>query len=368
MKINPQFIYLLLLVVPACAPKQSHQNFEAELHAYFAAAFKSDEPGAAVLVVKDSAVIFSKSYGLADLQTNEPITSKTLFNLGSISKTFVAYGILKLRDQGKLSLDDPLSRYFDDFENKAIADQVTILHLLTHTSGLPDIRKTREDSVFYLTAKDDANWAPIKAAGALNFQPGEHYAYSNPAFNALALIIEQVSGRKWQEFIAENIFKPSGMVTSTITDGPHPETGVAHGYINVKGQWLEKDYGEEPTFAAAGNGGVWSSAEELLKYELAIQQARFTTNETIAESRTAFIPANWKEKTAPFIGKSWFLEQTPDSLMIAAHTGTQGGFYCDYVYVPAKQVLYVILANRPFEREQSREKVLTLLAQRNWLE
>jgi CubicO group peptidase (beta-lactamase class C family) len=369
MKILTWLVCFLILGFCSCTSRKTvSSNLAEDLDAFFSSSFKPKEPGASVLIVKNNEVVFSKSYGLADLDTKEPISSKTLFNLGSISKTFVAYGILMLRDQGKLSLDDPLSKYFSDFNNREIAEKVTLLHLLTHTSGLPDSRMVWEDSVFYLTAKDAENWEPIKQTEALNFQPGERYEYSNPAFNALALVIEQVSGMKWQAYIEENIFTPSGMTTSTITDGPHPEHGVAHGYIRIAGEWHEKDYGEEPTFAAAGNGGVWSSIEELAKYELAIQQALFVKKETVDESRTVVVPENWKDISPPFIGKSWFIEQTPDNLEMATHTGTQGGFYCDYMYVPAKHVLYVILANRPFEREQSREKILLQLKENNWME
>jgi CubicO group peptidase (beta-lactamase class C family) len=125
------------------------------------------------------------------------------------------------------------------------------------------------DSVFYLTAKDEENWAPIKKADSVEFQPGERFNYSNPAFNGLALIIEKVTGMKWQEYIKKNIMEPAGMKTSTITDGPYPESGVSHGYLFDGKNYFEKDYGEEPTFAAAGNGGVWSSVEELWKYEQA---------------------------------------------------------------------------------------------------
>ncbi len=96
---------------------------------------------------------------------------------------------------------------------------------------MPDIRKVSEDSIFYLTAKDAENWAPIKKTDSLEYEPGEKFNYSNPAFNALALIIEKVSGIKWQDYIQKNIMEPAGMKTSTITDGPHPRSGVSHGYL-----------------------------------------------------------------------------------------------------------------------------------------
>src|SRR5690606_23528108 len=202
----------------------------------------------------------------------------------------------------------------------------------------PDVRKITEDSVFYLTAKDAENWAPIMQVDSLAFNPGEQFEYSNPAFNALALIIEQVSETKWQKFIEERIFKPAGMTTSTITDGPHPETGVSHCYIKVNGQWLEKDYGEEPTFAAAGNGGVWSSVDELIRYELAMRNASFISHRTISESYEVIKPENWKADYQPFIGLSWFINTTKGGDKIVAHTGSQGGFFCHFVSVPAKEI------------------------------
>jgi CubicO group peptidase (beta-lactamase class C family) len=365
MKIHSS-IFILFMLVLACTSKNT-TDLEVELDTYFSTIFTEGEPGASVVLLKNGEVSFSKNYGLADLDTKDPISSKTLFNLGSVSKTFVAYGILMLRDQGELSLEDPLSKYFPDFKNKAIAEKVTIRHLLTHTSGLPDKRKVKEDSVFYLTAKDEENWAPIMQTDSLLFEPGENYEYSNPAFNALALIIEKVSGSVWQEFIVEHIFKPSGMLTSTITNGPYPQSGVSHGYVKGDNQWIEKDYGEEPTFAAAGNGGVWSSIEELLLYAQAMERATFLSEETIAESKRIVTPSNWKGITQPFIGLSWFIEHTDDGVKMVSHTGTQGGFYCHYVSFPEEKILYIVLANREYPREDGLSKIMEVMLKRNRL-
>jgi CubicO group peptidase (beta-lactamase class C family) len=349
-----------VLLLASC--RQPEVSLADRFDQYFSGIFSNNEPGASVVILQGDQVLFKKSYGLADLNTREPVTSSTLFNLGSISKTFVAYGILILREQGKLSVYDPLSRYFPEFRNRAIADQVTIRHLLTHTSGLPDLRKVKEDSVFYLTARDEENWAPILQADKLNFTPGEHYEYSNPAFNALALIIEKKSGVKWQQYIQDNILIPADMMKSTITDGPHPESGVAHAYVRSGEQWKEKDYGEEPTFAAAGNGGVWSSVDELILYEKAIREFRFARPETIAASRTVDKPLNWKADDQPFIGWSWFIEKV-NGIKTIGHAGTQGGFFCHYVYMPETDVLYIVLANREYPREETFARVLQLLDQ-----
>lgn len=338
-----------------------------QLDSYFSNNIPADEPGGAILIMKCDSIIFSKGYGLADLELKTKIDENTLFNIGSISKTFVSNAILKLQAEGKLSVEDNMAKYFPYFKNKAIADKVKIKHLITHTSGLQDNRETKTDSIFYLTAKDEENWYPTTQAEDLNFEPGTHYEYSNPAYNALALIIEEVSGMKWQKYVADNIFKPSGMTTSTITDGPHPETGVSHAYLKSNGDWIEKDYGEEPTFAAAGNGGVWSSVNELAKYELALQKHKFISDSILEDSRTIKPWPDWQDDTAPFIGWSWFIDKTTDGLKTVGHTGSQGGFLCNYVTVPQKDITFIILCNTRRDVDGFTEFITEWLIKNNWL-
>ncbi|MCW5909506.1 MAG: beta-lactamase family protein [Cyclobacteriaceae bacterium] len=345
----------------------SRPSFEKEIDGIFSY-LDGSTPGGAVLILKNDSVIFSHAYGLADLQSKEKITTQTLFNTGSISKTFVSYVILDLAYEGKLSLNDSIAKYFTDFKNPGVAQQVRIHHLLTHTSGLPDNRRQHLDSVFLLTAKDEANFNPVKLNDSLHFEPGTYYEYSNPAFNGLALIIEKVTGNKWQDEVKSRIFIPAGMKTSTITDGPHPATGVAHAYLKTKDGFIEKDYGEEPTFAAAGNGGVWSSVEELVLYEKALRDRKILNEEIITTSRTAWLYPQWQDTTPPFIGASWFIGKTDEGYEMIYHTGTQGGFYGDYVSIPEKGIVYVMLCNIPTPQEEKRAAVLSILKKYNWLD
>jgi CubicO group peptidase (beta-lactamase class C family) len=357
-----------VLFLAFCSPKENPTRKTEDLDAWFSRQMPTNEPGGAILVLKRDSIVFAKGYGIADLKTQEPVTTKTLFNLGSISKTFVANAILMLQEQNKLSVEDSLLQYFPDFKNKAIAGKVKIKHLLTHTSGLPDNRQVGKDTVFYLTAKDAENWYPVTQADQVVFEPGTQFEYSNPAFNALALIVEKVSGMKWQTFIEQNIMKPSGMVTSTITDGPHPESGVSHGYVTNHNEWQEDDYGEEPTFAASGNGGVWSSVEELALYERALRKATFLSSGTIEDSRTVKEFDNWSSAVRPGIGWSWFIGQTSDSLKTVGHTGSQGGFLCNYVTIPEKEIFFVILCNTPRDVTGYTDKIKDWLRENNWLD
>lgn len=358
-------IISLLISIPAGSQTLRMQD---SLDALFSSFFKANEPGGAVLIAKDGKVIYQKGFGIADIKTKERVTPQTLFNVGSISKTFVAYGILKLASEGWLSLNDDLFKYFPDFRNPEIARKVKIHHLLTHTSGIPDSRRVKEEHDFYLTARDEENFAPLKQTDTLQFEPGTRYRYSNPAFNGLALIIEKVTNERWQEYIRQTIFIPAGMKLSTITDGPHPETGVSHGYVlNDKKEFEELDYGEEPTFAAAGNGGVWSSVEELWKYEQSIRDHIFLNEDWINRSRAVYPFPGWKDKDSSRLGLSWFLIKD-EGLDMTGHTGSQGGFISDYCWLPEKRVFYVLLCNTPKSIRTIRSRVWDLLRRNNWLD
>ena len=337
-----------------------YKEFSDKIDSYFSDIFPEEQPGGAVLIMKGEKIIFQKGYGIADINTKEKVSPNTIFNVGSLSKTFVSNGILILAQNKMLSINDNILKHFPDFKNTEIAGSVTLEHMLSHTSGLVDSRNVMSDSVYWLTAKDVENWEPIKHNDSLYFQPGEMFLYSNPAYNGLALIIEKLSGQKWQSFIKEKIFAPSNMPTSTITDGPHPADGVAHAYTQIGEDFIEFDYNEFPTFGAAGNGGIWSSVRELSNYELALRKGTFLDKKSIDKSREIFRPENWSSEIPPGIGHSWFVWEE-DGRKFVGHTGHQGGFVCDYVSIPDEEILYVYLSNTVKPIREYRAKVLELL-------
>lgn len=176
-----------------------------------------------------------------------------------------------------------------------------------------------------------------------------------------------LSGVKWQQYVADKIFNPSGMKTSTITDVTYPETGVSHAYIESEGNWLEKDNREEPRFAAAGNGGVWSSVNELAKYELALQQHKFSSDSILEDSTTIKPWPNWEDASPLYLGWSWFIDKTTDGLKTVGHTGSQGGFLCNYVTVPEKDITFIILCNTPRDVDGFIEFITEWLIENSWL-
>ncbi|ULQ54664.1 serine hydrolase domain-containing protein [Flavihumibacter fluvii] len=347
-----------------CQANQDSQ-LQLKLDQAFANIFSADAPGGSVFIQKGKKILYERSFGLADIKTKGKFTPATVANLGSISKTFVAYGILLLQKQGKLSVDDNLLEYFPDFKNKAIAQKVTIRHLMSHTSGLPDLRKTGTDSVFYLTAKDAENFEPLKSADSLEFEPGSHWKYSNPAYNGLALIIEKVTHRKWQDFIRQNIFQPAHMDHSRITDGAFPESGVAHGYRKVNGVFEEYDYGEYPTFCAAGNGGVWSSIDDLRKYANAIKTCAFMDCSIIKKTEQVWKPINWSSADPMVHTTVWFNHKGlmpyyagEGRFTVIEHTGDQGGFKAHLLWIPEKEMTIIWITNNDLFITDTIEKVL----------
>ncbi|GAB0156413.1 hypothetical protein CHRYSEOSP005_16780 [Chryseobacterium sp. Alg-005] len=335
-----------------CCGQSRDELLKTKLDSAFSDIFRDNEPGGSIFIQQGEKVLYEKSYGLADLQTKEKFTSKTVSNIGSITKTFVAYGVLILQDRKMLSVEDNLFKFFPDFKNKSIASKVQLRHLLTHTSGLPDSRGVEKDSVFYLTAKDEENFRPLKLTDSLDFEPGSKWEYSNPAYNGLALVIEKVSKTKWQRFISKNIFKPSGMKNSKITNGKYPHKNVAHGYIFKDNTYHECDYGEYPTFTAAGNGGVWSSVEDLRKYIKAIQECKITNCNIIESSQTTQTPENWKKENPMFHSGVWFVhkgfyaeQKTEESVNVIEHSGDQGGFKSHLIMIPEKNISIIWLTN-----------------------
>lgn len=383
-------LLIICISLISCSKPSKKNNLESELDNLFSKEFTNEEnPGGSLLLKKGDTTIYMNSYGVADINTKEKITENTIFNTGSISKTFVSNSILILNERDSLSLNDNLNMHFNDFKNKELASKVKIKHMLSHTSGLPDLRFSRfknyeEFYDFYLTAKDKENFQPLKEADSLNFEAGAKFEYSNPSYNGLALIIEQKVGKPWQEFVKENIFKPSVMTQSKITNGSYPESGVAHAYDNyyqtlyneVRGDYYEYDYGEFTTFTAAGNGGIWSSVLDLAKYEKALKKGTFLSKEMILKSRKVFKPNNWSSSQAPYIGYSWFTSQEnlfrnqkSFDVNFVYHTGSQGGFRSFYITIPEKDILFIGLFNRPLsDFNKLVYDTMLILEKNNWLE
>ena len=178
-----------------------------------------DAPGIAVLVVRDGKVLFSKGFGIADLSHDVPITTTSKFRIGSVTKQFTAAAILKLQEEGRLNVNDKLSKFIPDYPR---GDEVTIHHLLTHTSGIKSFTSKPD---FMATATSPATVDQMITSfknDPFDFNPGEKFSYNNSGYFLLGHIIEKVSGKSYGDYLRDTFFKPLGMHDT----GVHSATAV----------------------------------------------------------------------------------------------------------------------------------------------
>lgn len=221
------------------------------------------EPGCSVAVMHQGKVIHASAYGLAEVAERKPLTPGSVFNIGSVSKQFTAFSILLLEQRGKLSVDDPLTRYVPELATSAKG--VTLRHLIHHTGGLRDYmdlltlggRTTADGATQHETVQ------LLARQRAANSPPGAEYAYSNTGYVLLATVVERVSGRSMKQFVRDNVFEPLGMSETTIVDRyPAGLPKLARGYTK-NGDGFEID---ESAWEQVGDGQVHTTVTDLFRW------------------------------------------------------------------------------------------------------
>jgi len=234
-----------------------------------------------VLVARGDQVVYQKAFGFADRTFSIPNRIDAKFHIASVSKPITAAAVLLLADRGKLSIDDRVSKWVPDFPN---GDRITIEEVLTHYSGLGDASSTPEYNDWSRFPQTPASLVEKLAKLPLQSEPGTHYSYSNSNYHLLALIIERASGMSYGDFLAQNIFKPLGM-----NDSAHHASdqsviaGLANGYLpKDAADW------EKPTYfdwtSKTGNGSLYTTAADLLKFHRALQHGGLLKPETVTAS------------------------------------------------------------------------------------
>lgn len=297
--------------------------------------YAGDGPGASVLVIEDGKPVVDRAYGYADLEARTQAAPRTNYRLASVSKQFTATAVLLLARDGKLGLDDPVRKWLPSLPAEA-ADAITVKHLLTHTSGLIDY----ED----LMAEDAAE--QIHDAGVLEllatqkrtyFPPGSSYRYSNTGYALLALIVEKASGKRYAAFLHERIFAPLGMDrTVAYEKGVSEVADRAYGYSLIDGRWQRTD--QSSTSAVLGDGGIYSSIEDLAKWDAAQYDDRLLD----ARSRK-LATTPWTKTDDPAIEYGYGWRITGDTLW---HSGETIGFRNVIVRYPQRRLTVVVLTNR----------------------
>ena len=344
-------IVALLCVVSIVWSAGTAQVSANQIDEVFSSLKSATAPGAAVLVIHDGKVFFRKGYGVTDLRTKQAIESNTDFRLASFTKQFTATCIMLLVHDGKLRYDEHLTDIFPEFP--AYGRSITVRNLLNHTSGLPDY----ED----ILMKQYPNTPPEKIpqildAGVLKlleqqsagkFPPGSKWEYSNSGYAALAMIVEKVSGEPFGQFLHDRIFAPLGMNnTLAYEKGKNEVPHRAYGHTKEGDAFKETD--QSPTSAVLGDGGIYTSIDDLVKWDRALQE-RTLVSET--ETQPALTPVHVSDALPTSEGHNvsygfgWFLDPYKGHRRIW-HDGETIGFRTTIQRFPQDKLTIIVLANR----------------------
>ena len=364
------FGFIGLCVIASCTTKQIQtpdQKAFAQFDSLFGQLYPADEPGAAVLFLKGDSVVYKKGFGIANMETKEPVTGKTFFCIASVSKQFAAVALMMLHEEGKLSLDDNVSSFFPQFK-APFFKTITLRHLLSHTSGIPDTRP-RNDRNHVLYATDEISYAYMENLEKLNFEPGTAYEYMNPTFQLMYTIVEKASGMKFDDFMRTRIFVVAGMSESTYFEADKVIPHSSHGYRpNRNGEGFQKyDYGEASFFATKADGALYTSVEEFVQWEMALRSNLLISKEMSDEAWSKKIEVTDTLYTG--YGYGWFIEERPELPKKIYHTGDNGGYQIYAARYPDKEILYLIFATRnDRNREATVEKVDKIMKAAGWLD
>jgi CubicO group peptidase (beta-lactamase class C family) len=295
-------------------------------------------PGAAVLVMKHDSIVFKKAYGMANLEEQTPITTTTNFRLASITKQFTAMCIMMLAERGLLSYEDSLPKFFPGFP--AYGRGITVRNLLTHTSGLVDYEALIPDSQSVQVLDADC-LALMKKVDSLYFPVGTKYQYSNTGYALLALIVENVSDKRFADFLKENIFDSIGMKTTVaFENGISIVANRAYGYSSKDGHWTRTD--QSVTSAVLGDGGIYSNVEEMARWISALFHHKLISAERQQEAWSA---ARVNDATPIEYGFGWHIGVFR-GIDHPYHGGSTMGFRNHMLVVPEQRFMVIILTNR----------------------
>lgn len=353
--------------VPPCA-------ITAPLDSLIAATFpdSDNQPGGILEVMRNDTIIYRHCFGVEDLKSRRPITDSTIFNMSSTSKMISCVAVMKLVEDGRINLEDSLSKFFPEFHDE-IFDHIKVRHILTHTSGLPDLRPRSEETWaefldgnsslfadlrdFQLYGMEEEHMKVFKQLNSFEWEPGTHYQNFDPSLILLAPLVERVTGEKFPAWIKRNIFDQTGM-----TEGFYYKFGVAkprsaHAYrnseaslqmdsdiyVSADGKWAEYDFGEVPYFLTQSNRGLFTSARSYMAFLRQLYDGKVISLETIDEMTQPLI-----DMGLPYAryGYGIGIHQQPGYPKKHYHLNRNGGFSIIDGTWPAEDTHYILFTNR----------------------
>jgi D-alanyl-D-alanine carboxypeptidase len=315
------------------APEQPSTALDAVMRE----AFPADQPGAAAIVVRNGAILLRAGYGLADMEQGIAMRPEHVFRLGSITKQFTGVAILMLAEEGRLSLDDPLTRFFPDYPT---GDRtVTVEQLLGHTSGIRSYTSMRE---WAATRRQDLSVAELMDMfkdQPFDFEPGDAWSYNNSGYILLGAVIEEVSGVSYADFVRTRIFEPLGMTASTYGDALRIIPNRIPGYSRRGDDWSNAEFLSMTHPYAAGS--LLSSVDDLARWDAAITRGQLLSD---AGWQRAFSPVHLNDGRSTGYASGWMLGRIGPYETLE-HGGGINGFSTHALRVPEAGLFVAVLTN-----------------------
>jgi D-alanyl-D-alanine carboxypeptidase len=323
------------------AQPASPETLAKRIDAVMAEIYKPDQPGAAIIVRKDGKTIFRKGYGMADLELGVPVAPDMIFRLGSITKQFTAVSILMLAEQGKLGLQDEITKFLPDYPTQG--RKITVEHLLTHTSGIQSYTDMPEWLPLWRKDFTVPELIDLFKNKPMQFEPGERWAYNNSGYILLGAIIEKVSGETYESFVTNHIFKPLGMKGSSYG---HTERIIRRripGYQSGKDGFINAPYLSMTQPYAAGS--LLSTVDDLAVWSDAVFSGKLVKKEWLDKATT---PYKLKDGESSGYGYGLCIADFGGHRSIE-HGGGINGFTTYEVTLPEDHIFLAILTNSAIE-------------------
>jgi len=276
-KRTPAILALVLLLSTACL---AQVPYEKKIEEYLSKEMQAQQiPGVALAVVKDGKIVLARGYGFANVEHQVPVKPETIFQSGSTGKQFTATAVMMLVEEGKLSLEDKITKYFPDAPESW--NNITLRHLLTHTSGMTDYPPDFDLRRDYT---EDDLLQRIKAI-PLAFQPGEKWSYSNLAYVTLGILIHKVSGKFYGDFLQERVFKPLDMSTARIISEADIIPNRAAGY-RVANDQLKNQNWVSPSLNTTADGALYLTVYDMAKWDAALYTEKLLKRSSLEQMWT----------------------------------------------------------------------------------
>lgn len=339
LKVFLLLVFSCLFMAGTKSQERNSKKLEKEMDELIAQQFKSTEPGIAILIAKNRRVIYEKAFGSANVELNTALQPDMVFRIGSITKQFTAIAILQLVEQGKVSLQDSIQNYIKNFPSKGYT--ITIEHLLTHTSGIPDYSNADTTHNPYIERHDFTAEQIIKYFNyqPLEFKPGTKYNYSNSGYVLLAYIIEKVTGTNYHTYMRENVINPAGLTNTFYATENTIVPKRVRGYTRDRGFYENAEY--QTLSIAFGCGDLMSTVEDLYKWNYALLDYKLVKKETLDKAFTSYKLSNDAETG---YGYGWFINEVNGRKCIH-HEGQINGFIAVEQFFPEIDTYVAVITN-----------------------